>query len=75
MRVYMGTCVCMCICEIRGWWIVRERAGPCVTTVWVFVFRYVYMYICAEILAVIYYTCICQSIGTEEELKRKEMKL
>jgi hypothetical protein len=25
--------------------------------------------------AVIYYTCTCQSIGTEEKLKRKEMKL
>ena len=30
---------------------------------------------CADIFAVIYYTYTCQSIGTEEELKRKEMKL
>lgn len=31
--------------------------------------------VCAEIFAIIYYMCTCQSIGTEEELKRKEMKL
>lgn len=35
----------------------------------------VWVYVCADIFAIIYYTCTCQSIGTEEELKRKEMKL
>lgn len=65
----------------------RERADPCVDDGMRVYFLRMRVYaslrvyvctcvcVCAEIFAVIYYTCTCQSIGTEEELKRKEMKL
>lgn len=69
---------------------VRKSVGRCpyVTTtgvcvcvcVYVFIYGFVYIRVCVCVYvcrdtAVIYYTCTCQSIGTEEELKRKEMKL